>query len=329
MHSFRKGRIISEEAYQDWRNHKCNEDQVEKMDMLNKYYTDSILSEQSNLEQNIESTDSDLANAVDSDAVDGSGKNMSAEKSDDSFVNGSLAGSNVADGCKSNQSNSNGLSSNGSSEEGNVQPSTLAPPPTPITSNNDSMVYNCTPDTSSKTVTADRQNPIKPFKCGIVPCVKSFTTKYNLKRHQEKHHGVIRNNSRSKIVKRKGKFVRTMPRYKGRNPKLIEINGSPLADSDSAGSANASNALNDMHAKEEELPPLPGDYDDDDELGDPIRIPTQFNFTKRKPKANLTPQVLGARMLRKRKNFNEEDEDEINTEKYSRGSGNRFFYSWD
>ena len=45
MSAFTKVRMLSENWYQEWKNHKCNENKVERMDMLNKKYADSILSE--------------------------------------------------------------------------------------------------------------------------------------------------------------------------------------------------------------------------------------------------------------------------------------------
>ena len=46
----RKMRLLPEDEYQDWRAHKCNENQVEKVDMLNKKYSDTISSDNSNVE---------------------------------------------------------------------------------------------------------------------------------------------------------------------------------------------------------------------------------------------------------------------------------------
>ena len=34
--------MIHDKAYQDWKNHKCNENQIERMDNLNKKYMDDI-----------------------------------------------------------------------------------------------------------------------------------------------------------------------------------------------------------------------------------------------------------------------------------------------
>ena len=167
MPSFKKGRILLEDAYQDWRNHKCNEDQVEKMDMLNKFYADSILSEQSNGKQNIEpTTDSGVVESVESGALDGTGKNMSVVETDDSFANATPDASNVADGRNSNQSSANGLASDlkaadpiHTTNEGNAETSNLTPPPSQITSNRVSKVYKCTPDKSSKTAIAAEKIP--------------------------------------------------------------------------------------------------------------------------------------------------------------------------
>ena len=44
MSSFTKVHMIHDKAYQDWKNHKCNENQIERMDNLNKKYMDDISS---------------------------------------------------------------------------------------------------------------------------------------------------------------------------------------------------------------------------------------------------------------------------------------------
>ena len=41
--SMAKMRLLPEDQYQDWKNHKCNQDKVEKVDMLNKKYSHTTL----------------------------------------------------------------------------------------------------------------------------------------------------------------------------------------------------------------------------------------------------------------------------------------------
>ena len=135
-------------------------------------------------------------------------------------------------------------------------------------------------------------------------------------------HGVIRTNRKSKIVKRKGKFVKTMPIYKGKNPKLIEIDGNPLSDED-----NDMAAALPLSDEDIDMPVQTQNLELEDDPTKPIRNPTQIRTKKRLPKQNLTPDLLASRIFRKRRNFYDEDEDGI--EKYSRGSGSRFYYSWD
>lgn len=141
MSSFKKARLLTEEEYQDWRNHKCNEDQLQKIDMLNKKYADTILSEEANREQNIEA-------ANDSGAVDGATEDMPVETPDRSFVNGTSSVSNgTAEESNSNPPNANELSNHhkGSDNKEGDSTSTLAPPPsTPITQAQPSAdVYDC------------------------------------------------------------------------------------------------------------------------------------------------------------------------------------------
>ena len=49
-------RLLPEKHYQNWRAHKCNEDQVETVDMLNKKYTDTISSDNLNVESEKDNT---------------------------------------------------------------------------------------------------------------------------------------------------------------------------------------------------------------------------------------------------------------------------------
>ena len=202
MSSFTKGRILTEDEYQDWRNHKCNQDQVEKIDMLNKKYADTILSEQSNREQNIEAAD-------DSGAVDGGNENMSAETPDGSFINGSSSVSNVAaEESNSNPLNANELSNDpkGSDNKEGDSTSTLAPPPsTPITQAHPSEVYNCIPNAntlSESTIAADQIPKTKPYKCTVPNCDKSYASRWGLKRHLIKYHAFVGKKPKSKIIKK-------------------------------------------------------------------------------------------------------------------------------
>ena len=205
MSSFKKARLLTEEEYQDWRNHKCNEDQLQKIDMLNKKYADTILSEEANREQNIEA-------ANDSGAVDGATEDMPVETPDRSFVNGSSSVSNVAaEESNSNPLNANELSNDpkGSDNKEGDSTSTLAPPPsTPITQAQPSTnaIYDCIPNTntlSESTIAADQIPKTKPYKCTVPKCVKSYASRWGLKRHLMKYHGFVGNKPKAKIIRKK------------------------------------------------------------------------------------------------------------------------------
>ena len=337
MSTFTKGRILLEPEYQQWRKcHNCNGDQVEKMDMLNKKYVDSILSEQSNREQNIEA-------AVDSGAVDGEVENKGIETPDETMplVNDSPTVSNVAEGSNSNLTNELTTDPKASdnyndttSKQGNISNSPVAPPSTtPITQAPVSKVYNCIPnvDTSSKSVIAGEEIPkIRPYKCTIPKCEKRYATRWSLKRHIIKHHGLVEKNPKSKVIRTKGKYrrvIKSTTPYRGKNPKLIEINGTPLDDGD----------VSMNNDEEDEEVPLPESDGDDFSLPPPPPLPTSRWSTKskskkRKPQTRFNQQTLNSRIFRKRRNINndDDDEDDLETaEKYSRGSGTNFYYSWD
>ena len=351
MSTFTKARLLTEPEYQQWRNcHYCNGDQVEKMDMLNKKYADSILSEQSNREENMKpvvpqpgTVDTEVENTT----IETLTNEMVSPVNDDSSV------SSVAEGRNSNPSSTNELTTDGldnyddTSMQENISNSPLKevditpPSSTPITQASPSKVYNCIPQagTSSKSVIAGEQN-LKPYKCTIPKCVKRYATSWSRKRHIIKHHGIAPN---SKVIRTKGKFPRviksTQP-YRGKNPKLVAINGTPLVDDDVTMNNEEENAEVPLPlpSEDEDLPAAPVEprrsrWSGINQPRPITRRSTRINSYKRKPQINFNQEILNNRTDRKRRNLNTDDEEEEEdvglAQKYTRGSGSKFYYSWD
>ena len=354
MSTFTKARLLTEPEYEQWRNcHYCNGDQVEKMDMLNKKYADTISSEQSNREQNMKpvvpqpgTVDTEVENTT----IETPTNEMVSPDNDDSSV------SNVAEASNSNPSSTNELTTDGldnyedSSMQENISNSPLKevditpPSSTPITQASPSKVYNCIPQagTSSKSVIAGEENS-KPYKCTIPKCMKRYATPYNVRRHIIKHHGIV---PKSKVIRTKGKFPRVIKStriYRGKNPKLVAINGTPLEDDDVIMNNEEENV-------EVPLPPDDGEFSEA-----PVeprhsrwssnRLPPRAiirrsmktrSCSKKEPQTNFNQEILNNRTDRKRRNVidDSEEEDVGLVEKYSRGSdsrgsGSKFYYSWD
>ena len=179
MSSFTKVHMIHDKAYQDWKNHKCNENQIERMDNLNKKYMDDI-SSSANTSKESSFLSNDIYDGVNANSELNAGVVQDLNNSTDetfdvenSLVNDTSHMPNVAEAANSNISNSN-IPLNESSSLNNADATTnsqhesqstllaanLTPPPatqaTPIVQNHTRGVYNCTPSTIStqgKTVT--------------------------------------------------------------------------------------------------------------------------------------------------------------------------------
>ena len=121
-----------------------------------------------------------------------------------------------------------------------------------------------------------------------------------------------------------------MPPYEGENVKLIEIDGTPLPDDDVG--------MEDV----EEVPLPESDNDLVDDIPSQPQIPRpsprwssytrtakKSKFKKKQPQKKVTQEILNSRIYRKRQNVNEPEDDLETPEKYSRGTGTKYFYSWD
>ena len=142
----RKMRLLPESDYQDWRAHRCNENQVEKVDMLNKKYTDSISSDNLNVESDKDNTvvsNENMTNTVADSTVsnDNVSQNVSSVDADTTYnldealhEQGGLNTKNL----KQEFQNTN--------IDSPLASSSLAPPSSPTTQS--PKVYNCTPQRS-------------------------------------------------------------------------------------------------------------------------------------------------------------------------------------
>ena len=331
MSAFTKVHMIHEKAYQDWKNHKCNENQVERMDILNKKYMNSIpreddISQQSSVVSN-DVVDDDNAEVGSELNAGGQDLNTSIETPDaeNSFVDDTSSMSNNAEVAISNPPNSHnslneprGLNNADAATNSQQEPQSthstvdvtppLATRPAPIAQSHTPGVYNCTPATTSTPSTSvipgQPNSKLKPYKCTF--CPKSYSAPYGLKRHVSAKHSTP-------------SVAQPTVSYNGNYPKLIEINGLPA---------------NEVNEDSSQIP-LPDD-DFSSELQnkkknslelEPLRFPSKSKTQKRKkPTENIPPKVMSSRILRKKRSKDDSD-DEQTPFKVSRG-GN-FYSSWD
>ena len=235
--------MIHDKAYQDWKNHKCNENQIERMDNLNKKYMDDI-SSSANTSKESSFLSNDIYNGVNANSELNAGVVQDLNNSTDEtfdvenpLVNDTSHMPNVAEAANSNISNSN-IPLNESSSLNNADATTnsqhesqstllaanLTPPSAtqaaPIVQSHTRGVYNCTPSTIStqgKTVTPGEQKS-NPYKCDY--CPKSYQTKYSLNRHQKVH-------ATSKVKIPATTTTTTYNKPKLNMPPLMAIDGLP------------------------------------------------------------------------------------------------------
>ena len=312
-------RLLPEKHYQDWRAHKCNEDQVETVDMLNKKYTDTISSDNLNVE-------SEKDNTVDSN------ENMTNEivgTVADSTVSNDNVSQNVSSVAQDTTSNldealheQGGLNTKDLKQEfqnTNIDSppasTSLAPPPSPTTQS--PKVYNCTPQRSEESPNSlstsviqsqQKSKPQKkftPYKCSF--CPKGYASRWGLNRHLKVKH------SKRPTIQSPNLNSKPAQISSDAYPVLIEANP-PL--SDDGENVDASNIA------------LP-DEDEDVDLFDLQELPSRTIAQKRKKKKDLNSNL-------KKKRMNENDDDILETRPKRKGtfngtygSGSRFYYSWD
>ena len=312
-------RLLPEKHYQDWRAHKCNEDQVETVDMLNKKYTDTISGDNLNVE-------SEKDNTVVSN------ENMTKEIVDtvaDSAVSNDNVSQNVSSVAQDTTSNldealheQGGLNTKDLKQEfqntNNDSPpasTSLAPPSSPATQSPN--VYNCTPQRSEASPNSPSTSVIQsqqkskpqkkftPYKCSF--CPKGYASRWGLNRHLKVKH------SKCPTVQPANLNSKPTQISSDAYPVLIETNP-PL--SDDGENLDASNI------------PLP---DEDVEIPgfDFQQFPSRTIAQKRKKKKDLNSNL-------KKKRTDGNDDDILETRPKRKGafsgtygSGSRFYYSWD
>ena len=313
-------RLLPESDYQDWRAHRCNENQVEKVDMLNKKYTDTISSDNLNVE-------SEKDNTVVSN------ENMTNEIADtvaDTTVSNDNVSQNVSNVAEDTTSNlDEALHEEGGHNTKNLKQefqntnidsppasSSLAPPSSPATQS--PKVYNCTsqgsehsPNSLSTSVIQSQQKskPQKkfaPYKCSF--CPKGYASRWGLNRHLRVKHSKRPTVQPSKLNSKPTQI--SSDAY----PVLIETNP-PLPD--------------DGENLDVSKIPLPDDEDVEIPPFDFQQFPSRTIAEKRKRKTDLNSN------LKKRRTMGNDD-DILETRPKRKGSfngtygsGSRFYYSWD
>ena len=300
-------RLLPESDYQDWRAHRCNENQVEKVDMLNKKYTDSISSDNLNVESDKDNTvvsNENMTNTVADSTVsnDNVSQNVSSVDADTTYnldealhEQGGLNTKNL----KQEFQNTN--------IDSPLASSSLAPPSSPATQS--PKVYNCTPQRSedspnspsTSVIQSQRkskpQKKFAPYKCSF--CPKGYASRWGLNRHLRIKHSK-RNSKPTQISS-------------DASPVLIETNP-PL--SDDGENLDASNT-----SLPDEDPEIPGfDFQ---------QFPSRTNAEKKKRNTDSNSN------LKKKRTIGNDDgvletrpkRKGAFTGKY--GSGSRFYYSWD
>ena len=300
-------RLLPESDYQDWRAHRCNENQVEKVDMLNKKYTDSISSDNLNVESDKDNTvvsNENMTNTVADSTVsnDNVSQNVSSVDADTTYnldealhEQGGLNTKNL----KQEFQNTN--------IDSPLASSSLAPPSSPATQS--PKVYNCTPQRSedcsnspsTSVIQSQRkskpQKKFAPYKCSF--CPKGYAGRWGLNRHLRIKHSK-RNSKPTQISS-------------DASPVLIETNP-PL--SDDGENLDASNT-----SLPDEDPEIPGfDFQ---------QFPSRTNAEKKKRNTDSNSNL-------KKKRTIGNDDDVLETRPKRKGafsgtygSGSRFYYSWD
>ena len=233
----RKMRLLPEDDYQNWRAHKCNENQVEKVDMLNKKYCDTISSDNLNVESennNAVASNENMTNKIADTVADTTVSNDNASQNVSNVAEDTIPN---LDETLHEQGDHNTKNLEQEFQNTNIDSppasTSLAPPPSPATRSPN--VYNCTPQGSehspssrSTSVIQSRQKSkpqtkFAPYKCSV--CFKDYTSKWNLNRHLRKIHSKQLNHSKHST----DEPTEPTPRNSGAYPVLIETNP-PLSD---------------------------------------------------------------------------------------------------
>ena len=300
-------RLLPESDYQDWRAHRCNENQVEKVDMLNKKYTDSISSDNLNVESDKDNTvvsNENMTNTVADSTVsnDNVSQNVSSVDEDTTYnldealrEQGGLNTKNLKQEFQNTNIDSPPVSSS------------LAPPSSPATQS--PKVYNCTPQRSedspnspsTSVIQSQRkskpQKKFAPYKCSF--CPKGYASRWGLNRHLRIKHS--KRNSKPPQISSDA------------SPVLIETNPPLSDDGENLDVSNTS---------------LPNE-DEDVDLFNLQQLPSRIIAEKKKQNTDSNSNL-------KKKRTIGNDDDVLETRPKRKGAftgtygtGSRFYYSWD
>ena len=337
---FTKVRMIQHDDYEDCRKHtcakcgnECNLSMIEMNDELNKKYYDTISSDNAKeqctddlnteADNNIAEADNELNAGVQGSAqVHEASSNItdsqSVSNNDEAAISNPPdmnAGSNQVSNLNNAVTTQNipQVSSESTASAANLTPPTIAP----VIAQND-VVYNCTPDVSTKLPgkPVSPAKPIQPYPCSL--CSKSYSTRSGLNRHvRDKHtNAAVAEQStpqqQTPVVSQPISPPIVAPQ--GKPVELIAVNGIPVT------------------AKEqrEDVPPLPDEplYTVGSSDSKKVKKTKKKTTSKPAPKLNMTTR----NMTKKRKlviDSEDEDEDEEHPKKIMRGRGGNFYCSWD
>ena len=331
-------RLLPESDYQDWRAHRCNENQVEKVDMLNKKYTDTISSDNSNVES--EKDDTVVSN-----------ENMTNEMADtvaDTTASNDNASQNISNVAEDTTSNlDEALHEQGGHDtkilkrefqntniDSPPASSTLAPPSSPATRSPN--VYNCTPQGSEHSPSSQSASVIQssqkskpqtkfaPYKCSV--CFKDYTSKWNLNRHLWKIHSKLSNHSKHST----DEPSEPTPRNSGAYPVLIETNP-PLSDDGENLDVSKIPLFDDEDFDFQQFPSRKIEQKRKQNTDLQMKTGKQSKFQSPK----FQPYKIKNSNLKKKRTI-ENDDDILETRTKRKGSfkgrygaGSRFYYSWD
>ena len=334
--NFTKVRMIQDDDYEDCRNHtcakcgnECNLSMIEMNDELNKKYYDTISSDNAKeqctddlnteADNNIAEADNELNAGVQGSAqVHEASSNItdsqSVSNNDEAAISNPPdmnAGSNQVSNLNNAVTTQNipQVSSESTASAANLTPPTIAP----VIAQND-VVYNCTPDVSTKLPgkPVSPAKPIQPYPCSL--CSKSYSTRSGLNRHVRDKHtnaAVVEQSTPQQQTPVVSQPTSPSIVVGQKKPELIEVDGLPLAAKESP----------------EDVPPLP--HEPLFTLGHSGS--KKVKKTKKKPTSKTVPEshIITRNMKKRKMVIDSEDEDVEHPKKIMRMRGGNFYCSWD
>ena len=336
---FTKVRMIQHDDYEDCRKHtcakcgnECNLTTMEMNDELNKKYSDTISSDNAkeqctdDLNTKEDNNIAEAANELNTGVQDSEqGHEASSNIADSERVSNNAetailnppdmnAGLNEVDNLNNavTTQNTPQVSSESTASAVNLTP----PTPAPLITQND-VVYNCTPDVTTKLPgkPVSPAKPIQPYRCSF--CSKSYSSPSSLNRHVgDKHSNAAATEQSTPQQQTPVVSQPILPPIvvAQRKPELIAVDGLPVTAKE--------------QSEEVPVPPLPDEPLFTVGSSDSKKV----KKTKKKPTSKPIPKLhmTTRNMTKKRKfDFDSEDEDEEHPKKIMRGRGRNFYCSWD